>query len=265
MGKTKIKIIEATEETKQENPVLETESTDSEQKNTAESPKTKISKKGGKKSKIHKIRSKKYLEVLKLVDPNQQYPLKEAVELTQKTSYSKFPGSMEVHINTSAKNLRGTISLPYSAGKQIKILAFGKEADKSGADIVGTDETISEIEKGKINFDTIVTTPDWMPKLAKIAKILGPKGLMPSPKNDTVTDNLTKAVAELKGGKTEYKTQTNAQVIHLTIGKTTQIPEEITSNIKALYNTIGRSKIKKITLSASMGPGVKVNLSSLAK
>lgn len=263
MGKTKIKTIDYSEETtekQQEKPVVENREDLAKQKKSA----TKKSKRATKKG-VQKVRSKKYQEATALVNQSERYPVKDAVELAQKTSYTKFPGTIEAHLNTSVKNLRGLISLPFMAGKQMNVLAFGKGADQSGADFIGTDETIGEIEKGKINFDAIVTTPEWMPKLAKVAKVLGPRGLMPSPKNDTVTENLQKAVTELKGGKSEYKTQANAQVIHLAIGKVTQESVEIASNIKALYNAIGRSKIKKITLSASMGPGVKVNLSSLAK
>ncbi|MBI4037021.1 50S ribosomal protein L1 [Candidatus Daviesbacteria bacterium] len=210
-----------------------------------------------------KVRSKKYQEAIKQVDPNQKYSLNEAVKLTQQTSYSKFPGTVEAHLNTNAKNLRGLVSLPFGAGKKLKVLAFGKGAQDSGADLVGADETISEIEKGKVDFDVVVTTPDWMPKLAKAAKVLGPKGLMPNPKNGTITDNLAKTVAEMQGGKTEYKTESTGQVIHLAVGKTTQPSEEISANLKVLYNTIGKSKIKKIILSSSMGPGVKVDLASI--
>jgi large subunit ribosomal protein L1 len=206
---------------------------------------------------------KKYTEASESVDRGRQYSVKEAVEMAQKTSYSKFPGTIELHINTSAKNMRGLTSMPYSIGRKLTILAFGKGADESGADIVGTEETVEEINKGKINFDVVVTTPDWMPKLAKIARILGPRGLMPNPKSGTIAENLSKAVADLQAGKVEYKTEPNGQVIHLPVGKATQAAEEIVANIKALYNTIGRSRIKKVTVAPTMGPGIKVELSSI--
>lgn len=227
-------------------------------------PKVKISKRAQKKT-VNKprVRGKKYQEAVAKINRSQKYHLNEAIKLAQEVSYSKFTGTIEAHINTSAKSLRGLVTLPYMAGKKLTILAFGKDADKSGSDTVGSDETISEIEKGKIHFDVVITTPEWMPKLARVAKILGPRGLMPNPKNGTITDNLTKAVSELQAGKTEYKTEGQAPVIHLAVGKAGQPEPEISANIKALYNTVGKSRIKKITLSPTMGPGIKVDLGSI--
>jgi large subunit ribosomal protein L1 len=122
---------------------------------------------------------------------------------------------------------------------------------------------MEEISKGKYNFDVIVATPEWMPKLAKLAKFLGPRGLMPNPKSNTVTDDLAKAVEELQGGKVEYKTEKDGQVIHISLGKVKQDPNEIATNLKTLYIGIGKSRIKAVTLSATMGPGVKVDLNTL--
>ncbi len=210
-----------------------------------------------------KPRGKKYKEVAELVDKQISYKLTEAIELTQKVSYSKFPATLEMHINTASKGIRGLVTLPYAAGKSLKVLAFGKGAEESGAEVVGTEETIDEILKGKRDFDVVVTTPEWMPKLAKAAKILGPRGLMPNPKSGTITQDLKKAVTEIQGGKTEYKTEANGKVIHLGIGKIDQPVEEISANVKVLYNIIGKSRIKKVTLAPTMGPGVKVDLSSI--
>ncbi len=153
--------------------------------------------------------------------------------------------------------------MPYLSGKSLKILAFGQGAKVAGADIEGTDEVISEIDKGKINFDVLVTTPAWMPKLAKVARILGPRSLMPNPKNGTITENLEKTITELRAGKVEYKTEPNGQVIHIAVGKVDQSPDEVAANIKALYNTLGKSRVKNITLAPTMGPGVKVDLRSI--
>ncbi len=210
-----------------------------------------------------KPRSKKYQEVVKDLDKTKAYPLSEAVELVKKLSYSKFDGSLEAHVNTAQTGIRGLVSLPYAAGRKLRILAFGKGAETSGADTVGSDETIEEINQGKINFDILVTTPEWMPKLAKIARILGPRGLMPNPKNGTITEDFKKAVEGFQAGKTEYKTESKAPVIHLALGKLNQPNEELTANIKTLYQTIGKSRIKKITLSPTMGPSVKLDLTSL--
>lgn len=211
-----------------------------------------------------KPRSKKYQGKAQLVDSAQAFKLNEAVELVQKTSYTKFPGTVEIHINTNAKNLKGLVSLPFLAGKKLKILAFGPAIpSKTEGVSVGDEEAIQQILKGKINFDVLITTPEWMSKLAPAAKVLGPRGLMPNPKNGTITSNLKKTVEELSSGRTEYKTEPNGQVIHLSLGKVNQPAEEMVSNARTIYNALGRSKIKKITLSSTMGPGVKVDLSSI--
>lgn len=210
-----------------------------------------------------KPRSKKYQQALKKIDRGKKYPLLEAIKLAQAVSYTKFPASLEAHLNTNFKNLRGLVSLPHFTGSQLKILVFGDGAKEAGADLVGSEETLEEIAKGKINFDVVVATPPWMPKLAKVAKILGPKGLMPNPKNETITTNLAKTVANLKGGKIEYKTESNGQVIHLAVGKVSQPAEEITANLKVLLNHLGRSKVIKLTIAPTMGPGVKVDLASI--
>lgn len=266
MGKTKIRTID--DSVQEERPLVRGDAEDGRQDTAAAGPrtekKTKVSKRAQKKASTStKVRGKKYQAAAQKVEVNKRYPLNEAVKLTQEVSYTKFPGTIEAHINTNVKNIRGLVSLPYSAGKKLRVLAFGKDAGQSGADLVGTEDTLAEIEKGKMDFDVVVTTPEWMPKLAKVAKKLGPKGLMPSPKNGTITENLAKTVTELQGGKTEYKTENQGQVIHLGIGKTAQAPEEITANIQVLYNTIGKSKITKVTLSPSMGPSVKVDLGSI--
>ena len=210
-----------------------------------------------------KPRSKKYQELVKDLDRTKTYPLSEAVELVKKLSYSKFDGSLEAHVNTAQTGIRGLVSLPYAAGKKLRILAFGKGADTSGADSVGSEDIIEEISKGKVNFDIVVTTPEWMPKLAKIARILGPRGLMPNPKNGTITEDLKKAVEGFQAGKTEYKTEAKAPVIHIAMGKLGQPGEELAANIKTLYQTIGKSRVKKISLSPTMGPSIKLDLSSI--
>jgi len=230
----------------------------------AENKETSKKAKGGKKPKKgQKIRSKKYQEKADLVEKTKLYPLNEAVETAKGATYSKFDGTFEIHINTNVKNLRGLISLPFTSGKKLTILAFGKDAADSGADIIGDESTITNIQKGKLGFDVLITTPEWMPKLAKVAAILGPRSLMPNPKSGTITDNLKKAVTELQGGKTEYKTEKGGQVIHLGIGKTSQPTVELAQNIKILLSVVGKSRIKKVTLSPSMGPAVRLDLSSI--
>ena len=245
---------------------------------TASEARPAASAKRGEQSKPGKVRhrSKRYQEAISQVDKSQSYKIQEAVELAQKSSYSKFPGTVEVHINTISKNLRGLATMPYGSGKKLRILAFGPSTGSAsspqtssgqvnlGEDVMlGNESTIDEINQGKINFDVLVTTPDWMPKLAKVARILGPRSLMPNPKSGTITENLEKTVTELQAGKVEYKTEANGQVIHLAVGKVNQEPNEVVANIKSLFMTIGKSRIKKITLASTMGPGVKVDLASL--
>lgn len=269
MGKTKIKIIDDSNQLSDISSQLSESGQSVVGLSETEKQKTGKPKSETRKPKTDnrtKFRSKKYQQAVENIEKNQKLPALEAVSKTQAGSYSKFEGTIEVHINTNAKNLRGLINLPFAQGKKLRILAFpsGKTDLSLGDDVViGTDETISQIEAGKIDFDIVVTTPEWMPKLAKAAKILGPRGLMPNPKNGTISDNLVKAVAELQGGKTEYKTEANGQVIHLSVGKVSQKPEEIVANLKVIYNTVGRSKIQKISLSPTMGPSVKVDLSTL--
>lgn len=224
-----------------------------------------------------KIRSKKYQEASKDLNRSTTYALNEAVDMVKKSSYSKFTGTLEAHINTAQTGIRGLVSLPFASGKKLKILTFatntskvGLPAGRQGFDsfevdsvIFGDDSTIEEISKGKINFDLVVTTPNWMPKLAKIARILGPRGLMPNPKNGTITDNLKKAVEGFQAGKTEYKTESKAPVIHLGLGKLNQPTEQLSANIKILLQTLGKTRVKKVTLSPTMGPSVKLDLASL--
>lgn len=231
-----------------------------------------------------KPRGKKYQEIVKDLDRTKVYPLSEAVDTAKKMSYSKFNATLEAHINTVQTGIRGLIKLPYASGRTLRILLFPstslKANPKDAAElqekgcIFGSDSTLDDISKGKIDFDLVITTPEWMPKLAKVAKILGPKGLMPNPKNGTIidlsadpakggADGLKKAVEGFQAGKTEYKTEPKAPVIHLALGKLNQPNEELVANVKTLLQTVGKSRIKKVTLSPTMGPGIKLDLSSI--
>lgn len=246
------------------------------------SPKSPRSPKPGKKQ-----RSKKYLETAEKVEKTKDYPLNEALEKVKEVSYTKFEGSIEIHINTRQKNLRGLVNLPFAAGKSLRVAAMGRGAADSGADVIVDDAVMADLEKGRINFDALVVSPDQMPKMARLARILGPRGLMPNPKNGTISDDLKKAVAELQGGKTEYehssstnepegstspsrknapvqyKTQKDSQVIHLSVGKVNQEKAQVAANIKTLYQTLGKSRVKRVILAPTMGPSVRVSLSSL--
>lgn len=216
-----------------------------------------------------KPRSKKYQEKSRDLDRTKTYPLDEAVDMAKKLSYAKFNATLEAHINTAQTGIRGLVSLPYASGRQLRILAFGPSpAPKLPGVVFGSDSTIEEISKGPsassgLDFDLIITTPEWMPKLTKVAKILGPRGLMPNPKNGTITDDLKKTVEGFQAGKTEYKTEAKVPVIHIVMGKLDQPTEELSANIKTLLQTLGKTRVKKLTLSPTMGPGVKVDLASI--
>lgn len=273
MGKTKIKTIDDSA------PVIPTlskvegeESTKSMEDRHVESTKV-DSPRDDKKKKPQKAgkakpRSKKYQEISKDLDRTKTYPIDQAVDLVKKLSYAKFNATLEAHINTVQTGIVGYVSLPFASGKKLRILIFGHLPEPSEYEGVsfGDDSTIEEISKGKINFDLVISTPQWMPKLAQVAKILGPKGLMPNPKNGTITsgeDGLKKAVESFQAGKTEYKTEPKAPVIHLGLGKLDQPTEELSANVKILLQTIGNTKIKQVTLAPTMGPSVKVDFSSL--
>jgi large subunit ribosomal protein L1 len=222
-------------------------------------------------------RSKRYLAAAKKVDKNKIYSLPEALKLIRETSTARFDAAVEVHVRLgidptkSEQHLRGAVVLPYGIGKTKKIAVFTgpameKEAKEAGADLVGGQELIDEIKtNGKINFDIALATPDIMPKLAVIAKILGPKGLMPSPKNETITTNLTKTVSELKKGKINFKSDDTGNV-HQSIGKISFTQDQLEKNFQVFIEALKKAKppaakgiyLKNISLASSMGPGIKV-------
>ena len=220
---------------------------------------------------------KKYAEAAKLVDEKKVYSIDEAAALVKKTSTAKFDATVEVHIGLgidakkSDQNVRGTVSLPHGSGKSKKVMAFvngdkEKEAKEAGADMIGGEEAIAELAKtGKIEFDIAVTTPDMMPKMAKVAKILGPKGLMPNPKTETVSSNVTKMISELKKGKIAFKND-DTGIIHTVIGKVSFDDAKLKENFEALMEAIKKAKpsnskgifIKYAVMSSTMGPGIRV-------
>ena len=224
-------------------------------------------------------RSKRYTELKKLVDAKKAYAPAEAIELAKKTGKTKFDGSVEVHINLgidvkkSDQTIRSTLVFPHSIGKVKKVAAFvtgdkEKDAKEAGADIIGAEELIDEIARtGKIDFDVAVATPDMMPKLAKVAKILGPKGLMPNPKTDTVGTNVKKMVEELKKGKVSFKNDATGNV-HQSIGRVSLDTANLLENFTVLIEAIKKNKpssakgayLKNVTLTTTMGPGIKVDV-----
>lgn len=210
-----------------------------------------------------KIRGKKYQKAAKLIDAAKLYPPEQALELAKKTSISSFDGSVEAHVNLFAKftGVKFALTFPRNAGKKPVILAFGKGAKKAGADIEGNEKTIEKIANGFKDFTVVLANPEWIGKLAKVAKFLGPRGLMPNPKTGTMTEDLKKAIKKIKSDKITLVTEKKMPIIHTVLGKVSWPKKDLQENLEALINAIEETKIKSLTLCASMGPGVKVKFS----
>lgn len=222
---------------------------------------------------------KKYNEAAKQVDRSVQYEPEDAIALAKKTAIAKFDETIEVHIRTGCdgrhaeQQIRGAVVLPNGTGKEVKVLVFAKgdkvaEAEAAGADFVGGDELIPRIQnEGWLDFDVVVATPDMMGVVGRLGKVLGPKGLMPNPKAGTVTMDVTKAVKDIKAGKIEYRLD-KANIIHVPVGKASFTNEQLQQNFDALMEAIVKAKpsalkgqyLRSITLSSTMGPGVKVSV-----
>ncbi|MAG59743.1 hypothetical protein CMO96_03060 [Candidatus Woesebacteria bacterium] len=198
-----------------------------------------------KKAKEPKHVGKKYLAARAKVDPAKTYTPSEAATLVQKTSFSAFPGSVELHLVVGKEGINTQTELPHSTGTKKKIE-------------IADEKTVEKLKKGKIDFDVLLASPAMMPKLVPFAKTLGPRGLMPNPKQGTITENPEQAKKKFGGNSISLKTQKDAPLIHTTIGKTNQPGREISENIKAVIEAIGSKKVKKAVISASMGPGIKI-------
>ena len=223
-------------------------------------------------------RGKKYTELRKDLDRSKMYSLEEAIKKVKKLSYSKFVGTLELHMDIKvpkekdAKSIKGSVSLPHSTGNQdIKIAVFTEdkvdEAKKAGADFVGLDNLIKDVKDGKIDFDVAIASPSVMPKIAVLGKELGPKGLMPNPKTGTVTDDIKSTIEEYKKGKQTF-TCDSSGVIHMAVGKLDMDDEMLIENVheavKAIELAVGKNyvqTINKLHLAPTMGPSVKVKYS----
>ena len=221
---------------------------------------------------------KKYVEAAKLVDRATQYEPAEAIALVKKTAVAKFDETIEVHIRTGCdgrhaeQQIRGAVVLPNGTGRVTRVLVFAKgdklaEAEAAGADYVGGDELIPKIQnEGWLDFDVVVATPDMMGVVGRLGKVLGPKGLMPNPKAGTVTMDVTKAVNDIKAGKIEYRLD-KTNIIHVPVGKASFSEEKLIENFNTLMEAIVKAKpavlkgqyLRSITLTSTMGPGVKVS------
>jgi large subunit ribosomal protein L1 len=198
-------------------------------------------------AKVPKVRSAKYQSARALIDRTIDYPLDQAVEMVKRVSYSKFPGTITLHVNLK-KEMRPTeLSLPFSTGKTVRVA-------------IANDELLAALGEGKIDFDVLIATPQMMPKLAKFARVLGPKGLMPNPKNGTVTNDPEAKKSTLATGSITLKNEKKSPLVHVRVGKTTQPNEELVANVAAMIKAIGVFNVTKATIAPSMGPGVKIKV-----
>ena len=227
-------------------------------------------------------RGKKYLEAAKAIDRATLYDSAEAVALVKKSATAKFDETIEAHIRTGCdgrhadQQIRGAVVLPHGTGKKVRVLVFAKgakadEATAAGAEYVGAEELIPKIQNDNwFDFDVVVATPDMMGVVGRLGRVLGPKGLMPNPKAGTVTMDVTKAVQDIKAGKIEYRLD-KTNIIHVPIGKASFTEEQLVENFNALMGAINKAKpaavkgayLKSVTLTSTMGPGVKVNPTKL--
>lgn len=221
-------------------------------------------------------RGKNYRKANKQIEAGKVYGLKEALELATKTSPVKFDASVEVHVRLGVdprqadQNIRTTVALPNGTGKTVRVAVFAPEAEhaaakKAGADVIGDEDFLKQLDKQELNFDILVATPQYMPKLGKYARVLGPRGLMPNPKSGTVATDVAKAVKEAKAGKVEYRVDKQA-IVHLSIGKVSFGAEKLAENAKAFFDSLQAQKpsslkggyVKSTNITTTMGPGIKV-------
>lgn len=225
-------------------------------------------------------RGKKYQDVAKKVEAEKLYSLDEALKLATETSTTKFDSSVEVHVRLGVdprqadQNVRATVSLPHGTGKTIRVAVFAPESEhaaakKAGADIVGDEELLKQLDKEVLNFDILVATPQYMPKLGKYARLLGPRGLMPNPKAGTVAADVAKAVSDAKTGKVEYRVDKQS-IVHLAIGKVSFGDKKLVDNANSFFSSLNAQKpaslkgvyVKTITITTTMGPGIKVEVTN---
>ena len=223
------------------------------------------------------FRGKKYKKIAESFDRNQAYDLKAAIEILKKSEV-KFDQTVEIHFNLgvdpkhSDQVVRGTVVLPHGTGRQVRVLVFCKDnnlevAKNAGADYAGGADLVQKIQEGWLDFDAVVATPDMMPVISKVARVLGPRGMMPSPKAGTVTVNVAQTVKELKAGKISYRVDKGANV-HAPVGKLSFTADQLVENTKAVIDSVVKNKpqsskgtyIKSLTLTATMAPGIKLDM-----
>lgn len=193
-------------------------------------------------------RSQRYVHARSMVDRTKFYSLEEAIELVKRTAYGRFEGTITAHMNLKKEMKPTEVKMPHNTGKKLNVA-------------IATEDVLAEIEAGNIDFDVLLATPQMMPKIAKFARVLGPKGLMPNPKTGTVTSDPEAKKEALQGGAITIKSERKAPLLHVRVGKENQPTEEIVANIEAVIKAVGPTSVLKLTLAPTMGPGVKVSLS----
>lgn len=220
---------------------------------------------------------KHYVDSVKLYDKAKQYDLAEAVNLVKQTAKAKFDETIGLSVRLGVdprhadQQVRGAVVLPHGTGKKVRVLVFCKadkeaEAQAAGADFIGADELVAKIQEGWLDFDVAVATPDMMGMVGRVARILGPRGMMPNPKSGTVTTDITKAINDIKAGKVEYRVD-RSSIINVPVGKASFSEEQLSANISALMDAIVKAKpsaakgtyLRSITVSSTMGPGIKLS------
>jgi len=225
-------------------------------------------------------RGKHYKKSHELIDSTKAYTIDEAIALAQKTSHVKFDATVELHVNLGVdprqadQNIRDNVILPAGTGKKVRVAVFTDDpaaAKSAGADIAGNEDLLSQLDKGKIDFDVLISSPVLMSKLGKYARLLGPRGLMPNPKSGTVTNDINKAVAESKAGRVEYRVDSTG-IVHIGVGKVSFETKQLSENVQAVMTSIKSNKptsvkssyIKAVHVTTSMGPSVTVDVASVA-
>ncbi|HEX7041971.1 MAG TPA: hypothetical protein VF189_01865 [Patescibacteria group bacterium] len=206
--------------------------------------------KGAKKA----ARSAKYMAGAKLIERNKLYSVKEALDLVEKAHMAKFDETVELHINTLTTGINGHVTLPHGTGKATRVAIIAPSKDANAAE-----DLLKEIEAGKINFDILVATPDAMPKLARVARVLGPRGLMPNPKNGTITPNPEAVAKQYAGGQMNFKTEAKTPIIHLSVGKLSFGAQKLSENIDAALKAVKSANIKSAVVKSTMSPAVKLH------
>ena len=224
---------------------------------------------------------KRFKAALKGIDRNKFYSVEEAVKLVKERAKAKFDETIEMAFNLGIdpkhadQNVRGVISLPHGTGKTVRVAVFAKgekaeAAKKAGADLVGADDLAEKVQAGQMDFDRVIASPDMMVTVGKLGKVLGPRGLMPNPKLGTVTNDIAEAVKAAKGGQVKYRAQKEG-IVHAGVGKASFSEQALVENVKALINAVSRAKpagakgtyMKKVSISSTMGPGLKLDISAV--